>query len=348
MYKIFSQITGVGMMLFLFSCNSADEYQEINQTVSFEKPTNFPDIVYQSDENPLTEKGIELGKKLFYDGRLASDGLVSCAFCHEQQFAFTHHGHNLSHGVNDQVGTRNAPAMQNLAFQTAFFYDGAASNLEAVPIVPIHNPVEMNETLPSIVAKLQADVNYRNLFSQAFENQEVSSTNILKALSQFMTIMVSANSPYDKNVRNEGYQFSELEATGRSIFNNKCATCHATDLFTDHSFRNNGLPINPNLNDLGRSLITGNPADNYKFKVPSLRNVALTAPYMHDGRFGSLASVLNFYSNGVQNSASLDPILRSNGNLGISLSEAEKTALIAFLETLTDTEFITNPALSNF
>lgn len=347
MQKLVYSIAGFCLLVFLSSCGSDDDYQPINATVAFEVPSNFPPLEYQNADNPLTEKGIELGRKLFYDGRLASDGLVACAFCHEQQFAFTHHGHNLSHGVDDQVGVRNTPALQNLAFQTSFFFDGAAENLEAVSIVPIHNPVEMNETLPSIVAKLQSDAAYRALFAQAFTDQKVSSTNLLKALAQFMTIMVSANSPYDKYVRNEGYQLSTLELSGKNIFMQKCASCHATDLFTDHSFRNNGLPINPNLNDLGRSLVTGSAADDFKFKVPSLRNVGVTAPYMHDGRFGSLASVLNFYSHGVQDSPTLDPILRGNGNNGIPLTEDEKTALIAFLHTLTDTAFLTNPVLSN-
>lgn len=159
-----------------------------------------------------------------------------------------------------------------------------------------------------------------------------------------MTMMISADSRYDKFRRNEpGGTLTATERQGMELFQQKCATCHATDLFTDNSFRNNGLPPNPNLNDKGREIVTGFVEDRYKFKVPSLRNVELTAPYMHEGRFGSLQSVLNFYSNGVMHSQTLDPQLNQNGTLGIPLTEDEKMALIAFLKTLTDTGFISNP-----
>ena len=201
----------------------------------------------------------------------------------------------------------------------------------------------MDETLEGIAIKLREDSEYRKLFKQAFDDGQISSGNILKALAQFMTMMVSADSRYDKYLRNEGGVLNALELQGRELFAQKCATCHATDLFTDNSFRNNGLPPNPNLNDQGRETVTGFEEDRYKFKVPSLRNVELTAPYMHDGRFGSLESVLNFYSAGVQHSATLDPLLQQDGVLGIPLNDTEKQAIIAFLKTLTDEEYVNNP-----
>src|SRR5690606_31913406 len=149
---------------------------------------------------------------------------------------------------------------------------------------------------------------------------------------------------YDKYVRNEtGGNLTSQELQGLALFQNHCASCHSTDIFTDNSFRNNGLPINPNLNDLGRETVTGFPEDRYKFKVPSLRNVELTAPYMHDGRFGSLESVLNFYSNGVQNTQNLDPLMQQHQTPGIPLTQEEKEAIISFLKTLTDEKFINNP-----
>lgn len=328
----------------LIGCSNEEEYHEINRPIVFNKPSNFPNLAYTFSNNPLTEKGFELGKKLFFDGRLSRTNQVSCAFCHEQAYAFTHHGHDLSHGVDDLIGRRNTPSIKNMAFQTEYFYDGASNNLEMVSIVPIHNPVEMDENLPNIINKLKQDESYRKLFADAFNGGEVNSTNMLKALAQYMTMTVSANSKYDKYVRNEdGGILTTLEWQGKSIFAIKCASCHATDLFTDNSFRNNGLPVNPLLNDLGREEVSGNVNDRYKFKVPSLRNVALTAPYMHDGRFGSLQSVLNFYDNGVQDSSTLDPILKQNNYRGIDLTEEEKQALIAFLNTLTDQEFVNNP-----
>jgi len=333
-------------MLFI-SCGKDDDYQavaETNKRLDFTVPANFPAPVQDIEYNYPTEKGFELGRKLFYDGRLSADGTISCSFCHEQGFAFTHHGHDFSHGINDQAGTRNAPAIQNMAFQGEYFYDGASNSLEMLSIVPIHNPMEMGESLEGIAAKLQQDKEYVRLFALAFDGGSVTSGNILKALGQFMTMMVSANSRYDKFVRNEpGGNLTAQELQGMQLFQSNCAACHKTDLFTDSAFRNNGLPPNPNLNDLGREVVTGFATDRYKFKVPSLRNVALTAPYMHDGRFGSLQSVLNFYANGVVQSETLDPLLNHNGTLGIPLSQEEKEALIAFLNTLTDTEYINNP-----
>lgn len=338
MKKLFFYTIVLGLF---FSC-SKDEEQYKNLPIDFKRPSNFPEIKYNLDANPLTEKGVELGKKLFYDGKLSSDEVVSCAFCHQQKFAFTHHGHQFSHGVDDRQGTRNAPPVQNMAFQSEFSWDGAAFHLDMFSIIPITNPDEMDETLTSVLKKLRNDPVYKKLYFEAFENGKINTDNTLKALSQFMVLMVSSNSKYDKYVRKEdGVDFSEQEKKGLASFKNKCASCHTTDLFTDDAFRNNGLPVNPQINDLGRMRVTLEEDDKYKFKVPSLRNIELTAPYMHDGRFGSLKSVLNFYSNGVTNTQNLDPILKHNdGSIGIKLSSEEKENIIAFLKTLTDEEFI--------
>lgn len=331
--------------ILFFGCskdNESEEYQ--NLPINYTVPSNFPPLAYNLANNPITEKGFELGKKLFYDGRLASDGLVSCAFCHEQSSAFTHHGHAFSNGVGDGIGTRNTPPIQNLAFQTTFMYDGATSHLDLQPILPLTSPIEMNSNFTDIIAKLKADAQYQKLFKQAFADGEINSENILKAFSQFMVMVTSSNSRFDKYRRNEtgGYLTTE-EQEGYMLFNQKCASCHTSDLFTDNSFRNNGLPINPQINDKGRFMITQNEQDQYKFKVPSLRNIEKTEPYMHDGRFSTLEAVLNHYQNGVVNMTTLDPILNVNGNLGIPLTTAEKSKIIAFLKTLTDNQFLTDP-----
>ena len=331
---------------FLISCTSDDVYQAIPADSPFPLviPKNFPSVKQDISNNVPTQNGVALGRKLFYDARLSRNNTVSCAFCHEQQSAFTHHGHDLSHGIDNLTGKRNAPSVQNMIFQSEYFYDGASNSIQMLSIVPIHNPVEMDENLPAIIEKLKQDGEYVKMFQSAFTNGEVSSANLLNALAQFMTIMISADSKYDKYVRNEsGGDFTSQELQGLNLFKNNCATCHATDVFTDNSFRNNGLPPNQKLNDLGREEVTGFSTDRYKFKVPSLRNVALTAPYMHDGRFGSLESVLNFYSNGVQNTPNLDPLMQQHQKLGIPLTPEQKEALIAFLKTLTDETFITNP-----
>ncbi len=329
--------------------DSDEDYVPINEELQLEIPANFPEMVYDVSKNPPTEQGFELGKKLFYDGKLSANGFISCGFCHQQRFAFTHHGHQFSHGIDDLEGVRNTPAIQNAAYMRQFTWDGATAHLDLFPIIPIANEVEMGETVSNVLAKLKADAEYRRLFADAFKNGEVSNENFFKALSQFMVMMVSSNSKYDKYVRNEeGGTFTEEEERGLGIFRQKCASCHKTDLFTDDSFRNNGLPQYPGLNDLGHAEVSGNVADNYKFKVPSLRNVAVTAPYMHDGRFGSLQSVLDFYANGVVDSPTLDPILKQNGKLGIDLSAEDQQALISFLNTLTDEDYLNDKRFAEY
>lgn len=340
------------LLPFLWSCsndNDNDSDQYINLPIDYRVPSNFPPLAYNMSNNPLTQKGFELGKKIFYDGRLASDGVVSCGFCHIQEDAFTHHGHTFSHGVGDGIGTRNAPPIQNMAYQTQFFWDGAADHIEMLSMAPISNEIEMNGNIINIINMMKNDAEYKILYKQAFKNGEVNSENMLKALAQFMTMLTSSNSRFDKYRRNEtGGTLSQEELNGYAIFNQKCASCHATDIFTDNTFRNNGLPINPQIDDIGRMRVTGIEAHKYKFKVPSLRNIEKTAPYMHDGRFYTLDAVLNHYSSGVANTQNLDPSLNNNGILGIPLTAVEKTKLIAFLKTLTDNDFLTNPLLSEF
>jgi len=336
-------------LLLILSCSNDAEYVAVNEALVFEQPSNFPALVYDLEANPPTEIGFELGKKLFYDGNLSRVGYISCGFCHEQNSAFTHHGHQFSHGVDDLEGTRNTPSIQNMAYMSHFMWDGAIDHLDLFPIAPITNAVEMDETMTNVLAKLAADTEYQQLFSEAFVDGEVTMEYFLKALSQFMVMMVSSNSKYDKYVRNEdGITLSTAEQEGLAVFESNCASCHATDLFTDNSFRNNGLAPNAKLNDTGRYLATSLEVDKYKFKVPSLRNVALTAPYMHDGRLGSLEAVLDFYTDGVVASATLDPELQHNDAIGISLSDTDKIALVAFLNTLTDEEYIDDERFAEF
>lgn len=341
------------LSLFLVSCSKEDTdngYEAIveNDTLSIEIPDYFPEVTYNFEANPPTEKGFELGKKLFYDGKLSSDGVVSCGFCHIQDFSFTHHTHIVSHGVNGALGTRNAQPLQNMIFMNEFTWDGAAESLDAQPIIPITAEVEMNESFSNIIDKLQTDKEYPQLFAEAFENGEVNTDNMLKAISQFLVMMVSADSKYDKILKNEGSQFTAEEEAGKVLFDQKCATCHAGVLFTDQSYRNNGLPIDPEYDDEGRSRVTGLQADKYKFKVPSLRNIQITYPYMHDGRFQTLAQVLDHYDSGMVVTENLDPVFQQNENLGISLTEDEKQKIIAFLETLTDDNFLLDDRFAEF
>ncbi|WP_353723081.1 cytochrome c peroxidase [Dyadobacter sp. 676] len=326
------------------------------------KPSYFPDPVYDLSRNPLTVEGVELGKFLFYDGILSRTDNIGCGTCHQQQAAFTHHGHDLSHGVDDKIGTRNAPSVQNMAWNTSFFWDGGVHELDMVPPVPIQNKVEMDERIGNVIEKLKKtpvagaakQVDYPKMFKAAFGSDSITADRMMQALSQFMMTMVSATSRYDYFVRGDASALTAQEKDGLSIFKQKCASCHAGELFTDQKFRNNGLTPN-RINDQGRYAITLNDDDRLKFKVPSLRNVGLTAPYMHDGRFTTLEQVLDHYANdkpgskdSIYVSPTLDPLLNVAGRKrGISLTSAEKQSIIAFLKTLNDDDFIKDKRFSD-
>ncbi len=331
-----------------------DDYTEIPDTVSnnllnLEIPSNFPTPTYDISQNPPTEIGFELGKKLFYDGKLSSTGVISCGFCHIQDFSFTHHTHITSHGVDGKIGTRNAQPLQNLAFAKDFNWDGAASFLDAQPIIPLTAEDEMNESISNVLRKLQEDDKYPTLFTQAFGSEGVTSERMFKALSQFMIMMVAGNSKFDKWQRGESVTFTPDEEAGRSVFESKCSSCHAGPLQTDNTFRNNGLALDPEFNDRGRERVTGRPEDNRKFKVPSLRNIDTTFPYMHDGRISTLRNVLNFYTDGIVESPTLDEQFRNDdGSVGLEISDLEKEQLIAFLKTLTDNDFLLDQRFSEF
>lgn len=310
-------------------------------------PANFPAPVYALDANPPDAAAFALGRSLFYDARLSRDGSVACGSCHQQFVAFANAGHRLSHGVGNQLGTRNAPALQNLRWKAEFFWDGGPKNLETLPLAPLTNPLEMDETLPRVLARLNADAGYTRRFAAVYGPGPINSYQFLRALAQFTAALTSASSRYDQYVRGEsGAALSPAELRGRVLLAQKCASCHATDLFTDETYRNNGLDATFGA-DSGRAHITGRAADVGRFKVPSLRNVARTAPYMHDGRFATLEQVLAHYDHGVLASPTLDAALRpAGGPLGIPLSAAEQADLIAFLHTLTDDAFLHDQRLA--
>lgn len=332
------------LLLLLSGC--AKEQGTTMPALKFEQPANFPPLSYNLDNNPISESSFVLGRTLFYDNLLSVNNTISCGSCHQQSVAFAHADHRVSHGVFDRLGTRNSPALQNLGYNTSFMWDGGIFDLDLQPLAPIANHVEMDEQPARVVDKLKQSATYRQLFQKAYGSDEITPAKMLKALSQFMVMLVSANSRYDKFIRNEpGAVFSAEESAGLQLFREKCQTCHATDLFTDQSFRNNGLPTTA-LNDLGRYSVTLNNADKYRFKVPGLRNIEKTGPFMHDGRFRTLEAVLDHYSDGVLNSPTLDTVLKQNGTVGIALSAGEKQKIISFLKTLTDVEFISNPLFS--
>jgi cytochrome c peroxidase len=316
------------------SCKKSKD-KPASTPVAFTIPAGFPEAAFDFKANPLTKESVELGRKLFYDGRLSKDGNFPCASCHQQFAAFATFDHDLSHGFNNQFTTRNAPGLFNLAWHKELHWDGGINHIEVQPLAPITAPNEMAEDINSVIKKLQADAGYRNLFYAAYGSDEINSQKMLKALSQFMLLMVSADAKYDKVKKGQAV-FTVQEQAGYSTFQAKCASCHREPLFTDLTYRNNGLALNAPLNDKGRMGITNKKEDSLKFKVPSLRNVDITFPYMHDGRFYTLDAVFFHYENGIENSTTLDPQLKNK----IALTAAEKTNLKAFLRTLTDSAFI--------
>lgn len=306
--------------------------------VVFIVPTKWPKPIYDFSKNPLTSSKITLGRALFYDPILSRNNTVSCASCHSQYAAFAHIDHPLSHGIDDRIGKRNAPALVNLAWQKNFMWDGAINHLDMQSLFPITHPDEMDESIERVVHKLQSSPLYPTLFKQAFNDSSVTGEHILKAISQFLVTLVSINSKYDSVMRKQA-TFTTAENNGYRLFKINCASCHTEPLFTNFSFENNGLQIDTILNDFGRMKVTQSNADSLRFKVPTLRNIQYSYPYMHDGRFNRLSEVLKYYTSDNKNqAASLSPLIKK-----INLTPNEKVDLLIFLLTLSDKSFLNNP-----
>jgi len=297
-------------------------------------------------DNPLIEERIALGEKLFHETALSRDGSISCASCHQPASGFTD-PRRFSLGVRGQAGTRRAMPLFNLAWKTSFFWDGRAPSLRAQVLFPIQDHREMDETLGDVTAKLSADAAYPPLFRAAFGDPDVTPEKIGLALEQYLLTLTSFDSKFDRAMRGEA-TLTPAERHGAELFNTEydprtgqygadCFHCHGGPLFTDHQFHNNGLNLTGT--DTGRYLITRNTADLGKFATPSLRNVAHTGPYMHDGRFTTLEQVVAHYNSGVHRSDTLDPNLAKHPAAGLQLSQEDQRALVAFLETLTDERF---------
>lgn len=338
------KIVKLSFLLFVAVLISCKKPENEKPFLGLVLPDNFPKPAYALEDNPVTREGFELGRKLFYDPILSRDNTISCGSCHAQGAAFTHKGHDVSHGIDDLLGKRNALPVQNLLWQSSYFWDGGVHNIDLIALNPIKNPVEMDEDPAKVIEKLNAHPEYPSLFKKAFGTSQITSKEFLQAMSQFMAMLISADSKYDQFMKGSA-TFSLDETTGYALFKDKCASCHSGELFSDFSFRNNGLTADFT-NDQGRYDVSLKEEDIGKFKVPSLRNIAKTGPYMHSGKFTKLSEVLDYYGSGVKNSNTLDPILTKNGQLGIPLNQDEKAQIIAFLMTLTDTDFLHNPDFS--
>jgi cytochrome c peroxidase len=304
-------------------------------------------------DNPLTEEGVALGRMLFYDTKLSADGSIACASCHRQRHAFSDSS-QFSLGVDGLPGARHAMAVFNLAWNTnEFFWDGRAHLLRDQSLLPIQDPLEMKETLDSVIMKLSADPVYPHQFTRAFGDENINELRISLALEQFMNSIVSVESRYDKYLRGE-VAFTALEERGLELFNAEynpyfpavsgadCHHCHSGRNFENDQYLNNGLDAEADFTDLGRYDVTEDPDDRAKFKVPTLRNIELTGPYMHDGRFQTLEEVVDHYDHGLQASSTLDITLENTRSTGLMLSQQDKDALVAFLKTLTDDVLMTD------
>lgn len=341
---------------FFFACDPdpVEEPVVFDPTLATVNLRDFPDPTFPADNKP-TVQGVMLGRMLFYEKLLSKDGSQACADCHRQPDGFSD-SLQFSVGVEKMNGKRQAMPVMNLAWhKNGMFWDGRAPLVRDQALKPIQDPLEMNETLANVVAKLSAEKKYRDQFIRAFGDATVTEERIGRAIEQFEFTMITNNSKYDQFKRGEA-TLTDSEERGRGLFftefdpsgvkkGAECFHCHATFNFTNDEYMNNGLDAAADQKDEGRMKVTLDPADKAKFKTPTLRNIARTAPYMHDGRFKTLEEVVDHYNLGVKDSPTADFLLQYNLQPGgLKLTAQDKADLVAFMKTLTDTEFLANPA----
>lgn len=352
MYRIIG--VAFGLIFLVFACKK-DATIAIQTPYSLKIPSHFPDMIIPAD-NPMTVEGVQLGRKLFHDKMLSSDNTISCATCHLPESGFSD-PNQFSIGVNGAIGHRNAMPLVNLGWQTSFFWDGRQKTLEDQILEPVPNPIEMHLKWKDAEVRLNNSTEYKRMFLMAYGTDKIDSNLVAKAIAQFLRTMISGKSKYDIMYKYEnniafdpGDQaiFQTVTATewaGYDLFKSlngaDCFHCHNGPLMQVQGMRNNGLDAT--FTDIGFGAISGNPNDNGKFKTPTLRNIALTAPYMHDGRFATLDEVIEHYSSGIQQSPTIHPLIEYAFQGGVQLDAFEKNLLKQFLLTLTDNEFVNNP-----
>ncbi|MEM6319033.1 MAG: cytochrome c peroxidase [Bacteroidota bacterium] len=371
MLFIRSHFLSLFSLLFLFACektkspvgpSTENTFQDLSAIPYNPVILDAPDIMPLPKmdipaDNPLTEAGIELGRFLFYDPILSKDEKMACANCHFQQHGFADPT-AVSVGVDGIPGTRSSMALINAGYYTkGLFWDGQVQTLEEQALLPVEDVLELHTEWESVITKLQNHPDYPKRFREAFgidNSGEITKELAAKAIAQFERSLVSANSKYDQVVRGEAF-FTDEELNGFELFfdvpndlpDAECGHCHNAPLFTVNQYFNNGLDSVGSLNDFkdkGLGAVTNNPFDNGKFRAPTLRNIALTAPYMHDGRFQTLEEVVDHYNEGAHFADNLDPLIASKG---LGLTEQQKKDLISFMHALTDTSFTNNPAFQN-
>ena len=323
------KLIGIALLLLLLTQFPIGEKEE------FSYPDYFPEPYFDFDKTPLDSSVIALGRLLFFDPILSKDSTISCASCHSPYNGFTHTDHALSHGISDSIGKRNAPALFNLSWQPLFMWDGAIHSLLLQPLAPLLNKGEMGESLSRILEKLNKSAFYRKKFHHSLSTDTIASTHLLTALLQFQLNIVSFDSKYDA-FRQGKATFSKQERAGYALFREHCNECHTEPLFSGFNFAYNGLSLDSSLKDLGRMAITGASKDSLAFKIPSLRNLRYTKPYMHDGRFETLREVLNHYKYQFKSTP------EKTSYKGLELTSTEEVDLTTFLLTLNDQSFVFN------
>jgi len=316
---------------------------------------SYPEMEIPADNLP-TRDGVQLGRRLFYDPILSADSTMSCFSCHNQGLAFTD-GEASSVGIDGISGTRSSMSLVDVGFNlNGFFWDGRSATLEDQALLPVEDPIELHAIWPEVIMKLKASAFYQQWFRKAFgieNSNEISKELAAKALAQFERAMVSSNrSKYDRVKRGE-LSFTDMEILGESLFfdeddsvpDAECSHCHQPPLFTTNLYINNGIENVSNLSefpDKGLGMVTNDSLDNGKFRIPTLRNIEFTAPYMHDGRFQTLEEVIEHYNSGGHFAKNIDPLMRP-----LELNQEQKDALVAFMKTLSDRIFIENETFSN-
>ncbi|WP_440134643.1 cytochrome-c peroxidase [Chitinophaga sancti] len=319
-----------GFVIGLFCINGPRPYH-------IDYPAYFGGNVFQPEDNPTTIEGVELGRRLFYDTRLSANNKMSCGTCHQQKLAFTD-GKTFSQGHDGTLQPRNTMAIENMLWVKYYFWDGRASSLEEQALVPMTSAHEMGQPLSATISKLAA---YKPLFKAAFGKDSITGDLIVKAIAQFERTLISDHSRYDQYLQGK-YKPSPAEQHGIDLFySGACSHCHGGPKTYSNLFANNGL--DSLFKDEGRRTLTDLEGDKGNFRVTSLRNIALTAPYMHDGRFKTLEEVLDHYNEHIISSATLSPFLRRP----FTFSATDKSDIIAFLHMLTDSTFTSDPRFSD-
>jgi len=324
-----------------FAWLSAQDKAPVGSTpIAFETPSGFPKPDLPAD-NVLTKERVALGEKLFHDTILSIDGTISCAACHVVEFAFSDDV-DLSRGFEGRMGIRNSMPLFNLAWKEHFFWDGRAKTIREQVLQPIQDHLEMAANLDRVIYRLNRRKEYRQAFQKTYGKGPVTKEKLGLALENYLLTIVSHDSKYDR-VLAKKETFTKEEERGRKLFFTPhakggagCFECHSGPNFSDHRFRNNGLPLIEDLDDQGVFQVTGKKEDKLKFATPSLRNIAITSPYMHDGRFAGLKEAVAHYNSPLHQSETLDERLKPDG---LGLSEEDLAALVTFLETLTDPQF---------